>query len=278
MSGRLSNISWSVPKSPVRTNASSWKGSSEIANGRANLRRSSLPRVRDERDDSSRARPPSWEVSDRTIGSPENRLNGRSSPRAGKESAVPLGVEKIWRVDNGRCIRRAKRDERREIKGERESRAGPGSCKAGVVAGREGPAQAPPGKWRHKRPHGRRPPPMARLRGRDGVPAEKERRREGGREGGGVRRGRVGGCKCPRDVSDRCGSIQTPHRFTTRPKNVLRDRDELRLSFSFRRNFALERGETRNLRGSESCVANRSRMRRINRFDLGDDRSESSKV
>lgn len=39
---------------------------------------------------------------------------------------------------------------------------------------------------------------------------ERERDSEKGRAGGSVRWGRVGGCKCPRDVSDRCGSIQTP--------------------------------------------------------------------
>lgn len=88
----------------------------------------------------------------------------------------------------------------------------PGSCKDGVTAGREGKGSL------RKRPQesggisgrtGETTPAIVRLvSSRRTSEGKKERKREA--KGGSERRGRVGGCKCPRDVSDRCGSIQTP--------------------------------------------------------------------
>lgn len=104
---------------------------------------------------------------------------------------------------------------------------------------RDAPAQAPPGKWRHKRPHGRNHPPAAVVRAYETEMEPQAKRRRRGRRGGrdgGVRRGRVGGCKCPRDVSDRCAASRHPPPLLRDLKTFSEPAgDELRLSFSFRR-------------------------------------------
>lgn len=146
------------------------------------------------------------EALDCTIRSSKNCVNDCSSwhKRSG-ECVVSPGDGKTWRVDNGRlCI--VERCDGQEGRVARDPRW----LQRQGNDGKEGaPAQAPPRKWRHKRPHGRNHLPAMCLRDGDG--AARERKTTGrGRKERQRKTGASGGCKCPRDVSDRCAASRHP--------------------------------------------------------------------
>lgn len=130
-----------------------------------------------------------------------------------------------------------KTDEEKEgRKGEEEGKGEVENCggRRDACEGKKGGlrASAPPRKWRHKRPHGREAPSLdaGDGPGDGGGGGREDRGKNGLREGKGRGVATRRGCKCPRDVSDRCGSTHPPSSsqtpspcpLTTRPKNVLR--------------------------------------------------------
>ena len=111
------------------------------------------------------------------------------------------GVENWRRV--GYAVGTSKRRKREREKGWLRASAPQESGGISVRAGEKHLLDASwAGRWKEREDRGK-------------TASERERDSEGW-----LRRG----CKCPRDVSDRCGSSQTPpslYPLTTRPKNVL---------------------------------------------------------